>query len=48
VPVLDEDGFRTLLAEGPGGLGAPARTEAGSGADEAAPEQIMRAEEDDE
>lgn len=54
VPVLDEDGFRALLAEGPAGLGAPtAGAEAGpeeddGGAGEGTPEQIMRAEEDDE
>ncbi|MGT2463923.1 NAD-dependent DNA ligase LigA [Sinomonas atrocyanea] len=48
VPVLDEDGFRTLLAEGPAGLGAPAGAEDGGGADQGTPEQVMRAEEDDE
>lgn len=49
VPVLDEDGFRTLLAEGPAGLGAPAaRAEDEGDVDGGTPEEIMRAEEDDE
>lgn len=49
VPVLDEDGFRTLLAEGPAGLGAPAAAAEDEGdVDGGTPEEIMRAEEDDE
>jgi len=34
LPVLDEDGFRALLAEGPAGVGGGAVAEADAGADE--------------